>query len=222
MLNDNTLLLQTKGVSHSFNYPLFDEVDIQLNPSETIAIIGVSGSGKSTLLNILAGITKPNSGEIFHFGVNFNNRTEREKEDFRRNDIGIIFQSHYLFRGFTARENIEVASILSKKSIDFDILKKFGIDNILNQKVTQLSGGQQQRVSIARILTKRPKIIFADEPTGNLDKESASQVMNIIFDYVKQQSGGLVLVTHDEKLASRCDRIFRLENGEFTEIDKNL
>lgn len=219
---ENSLLLEAKELSHSFNYPLFEGVELQLKPSETVAIIGVSGSGKSTLLNILAGVIDPNSGSVSHFGIDFQKRKDREKESFRRNDIGIIFQSHYLFRGFTARENIEVASILSKESIDFDMLKKFGIESVLDQKVTQLSGGQQQRVSIARVLTKRPKIIFADEPTGNLDQQSASHVMDIIFEYVKNRNGGLILVTHDEKLAHQCDRVFRLEDGEFTEIKKNL
>ena len=209
------LLLEAKQLSHSFGYPLFQGVELQLHPAETVAIIGVSGSGKSTLLNILSGLIKPDNGEIFHFGINFHNRTEKSKEDFRRNDIGIIFQSHYLFKGFTARENIEVASILTNNSINLEMLDKFNITSLLDQKVTQLSGGQQQRVSIARVLTKEPRIIFADEPTGNLDQKSASQVMNIIFDYIKNGNHGLILVTHDEELAQQCDRVFRLENGLF-------
>jgi len=208
-------MLIAKNISHSFNYPLFENINLQIKHSETISIIGVSGSGKSTLLNILAGIIKPDNGTISHFDKEFESLNSSEKEDFRRKDIGIIFQSHYLFKGFTAKENLEVASILSGEKLDFELLEKFGISSILEQKVTQLSGGQQQRVSIARVLTKKPKIIFADEPTGNLDKKSASDIMNIIFEYIKTEKAILVLVTHDEKLAFKCDKVFRLDNNSF-------
>ena len=212
-------MLTAKNISQSFNYPLFENVNLELHPTETIAIIGVSGSGKSTLLNILAGILNPDTGSIFHFQKELKDRTDSEKERFRREDIGIIFQSHYLFKGFTAKENLEVASLLSGKPIDIKMFKAFGIEGNLNQKVTQLSGGQQQRVSIARVLTKQPKIIFADEPTGNLDMKSASDVVNILFEYVKKNQAGLILVTHDENLAFRCDKVFRLENGEFKKVE---
>ena len=213
-------MLIAKNISHSFNYPLFKDINLQLNPTETIAIIGISGSGKSTLLNILAGILTPDKGSVFHFENNFQTLETQEKERFRREDIGMIFQSHYLFKGFTAKENLEVASILSGQPIDIEMLKRFGIEDNLEQKVTQLSGGQQQRISIARVLTKQPKIIFADEPTGNLDMKSASDVMNILFEYVKKNQAGMILVTHDEKLAFRCDKVFRLENGYFRTAEK--
>ena len=212
-------MLTAKNISHSFNYPLFRKVNLQLNPTESIAIIGVSGSGKSTLLNILAGILQPKTGEVLHFHRDFESRSDLEKENFRRKDIGIIFQSHYLFKGFTTRENLEVASILSGQEIDLELLSSFGIDKLLNQKVTELSGGQQQRVSIARVLTKKPKIIFADEPTGNLDTKSASNVMDIIFQYLEDERAGMILVTHEEKLAFKCDKVFRLENEQFLEVE---
>ena len=122
----------------------------------------------------------------------------------------MIFQSHYLFKGFSARENLEIAEIISKKTIDFQILEKLGIVNLLDEKATKLSGGQQQRFSIARILTKQPNIIFADEPTGNLDRKSADEVIEIIFDYIQNGNRGLVLVTHDEELALQCNTIIRL------------
>jgi putative ABC transport system ATP-binding protein len=213
-------LLLAKDISHSFQYPLFEGVNLEVKSSESIAIIGVSGSGKSTLLNILAGVIQPNSGSISHFNIPFLNRDNLSRERFRREDIGIIFQSHYLFKGFSALENIEVASIISGQEIDFNLINAFGISEVIHQKVTQLSGGQQQRVSIARVLTKKPKIIFADEPTGNLDHSSASNVMNIIFNYIKDQKASLVLVTHDENLAFQCDRVFKLSGGKFEEIYK--
>ncbi|HIC10978.1 MAG TPA: ABC transporter ATP-binding protein [Campylobacterales bacterium] len=212
------MLLEAKQLTHSYSSPLFEGVSLQLQPSETIAIVGVSGSGKSTLLNILAGFITPKNGSVSHFGVDFQNRDRKSKEEFRKRDIGVIFQSHYLFRGFTALENIEVASIISGKQVDREILERLGIGSVLNQKVAQLSGGQQQRVSIARVLMKQPKIIFADEPTGNLDNTNSYQVMKTIFEYIEEKRGGLVLVTHDMDLAKKCNRVFRLEHGKFSEI----
>jgi putative ABC transport system ATP-binding protein len=206
----NNKLIVAKNLTHSFGETLFQDLNIELEANKSIAIVGVSGSGKTTLLHILAGFIKPNSGQVFHFGIDFASRNLKQIEEFRKKNIGMIFQSHYLFKGFSARENLEVAEIIAKKKIDFQILEKLGISNLLDEKVTKLSGGQQQRFSIARILTKQPNIIFADEPTGNLDRKSADEVVEIIFNYIKDKNRGLVLVTHDEKLASKCDNIIRL------------
>jgi len=139
---------------------------------------------------------------------------EREVLDIRRFRIGIIFQSHYLFKGFTAQENLEVSEILSQKSIDNQLLENLEIQKCMHQKVTELSGGQQQRVSIARVLTKKPSIIFADEPTGNLDNETANEVMKLFFDYCENNNAGMILVTHDNDLAHMCKRVYKLEDKE--------
>jgi putative ABC transport system ATP-binding protein len=125
----------------------------------------------------------------------------------------MIYQSHYLFKGFSAYENLEVAALLSGEVIDQFLLKRLGIDHVINQKVTELSGGQQQRVSIARVMSKKPRLIFADEPTGNLDHATALEVMEIFEDYIKEHNAGMVLVTHDEALASRCTHVYRMQNG---------
>ena len=130
----------------------------------------------------------------------------------RRNVIGIIFQFHYLFRGFSALENLQVASILANQAIDKNLLESFGIAHILKQQIGELSGGQQQRLSIARVLTKKPKIIFADEPTGNLDVETAHSVMEVVFSYVKSQNATMIVATHNLELAKMCDRVFELKN----------
>ena len=174
--------------------------------------MGVSGCGKSTLLHILSTLLEPDEGEVFYKNISLYSQNIDEKLKIRRHDFGIIFQSHYLFKGFSAYENIELSTILTKQKMDNELFKKLKIENILNQKVGELSGGQQQRVSIARVLSKKPSIIFADEPTGNLDKDTANDVMNILFDYIKNTNSGLILVTHDEKIASNCDEIYRLEN----------
>jgi putative ABC transport system ATP-binding protein len=144
--------------------------------------------------------------------------SKNELSTIKRDELGLVFQSHYLFKGFSAYENLEVAGLLSKNNIDKTLLKRLGIDECINQKVTELSGGQQQRVSIARVLTKQPRLIFADEPTGNLDKETANEVMDIFFEYCKNQSAGMVLVTHDETLAFKCKKVFRLENRELVKV----
>ncbi len=206
-------LLRCEEVSHSFDYPLFSNVSLSLNQKESIAILGISGSGKSSLLHILSTLLVPNHGKVYIDGKNIYELDENKLLFLRRNDVGVIFQSHYLFNGFSAYENIELSSVLTGKKIDNELLGILNIDNVLNKKVTELSGGQQQRVSIARVLVKKPKIIFADEPTGNLDRKSAEDVIDTIFRYIYEQNSALFLVTHDEELAKKCDSVYRLREG---------
>ncbi|MDQ1326671.1 MAG: transporter ATP-binding protein [Campylobacterota bacterium] len=205
-------LLEAKNISHSFDYPLFSHINFTLDPAQSVAIVGRSGSGKSTFLHILSTFLKPIEGEVVLLGKSLYALNDDEIEALRRYDIGIIFQFHYLFKGMSALENISVATMLSGEQLDEMILKKLEIDHLMSHKTSELSGGEQQRVSIARVLSKKPRIIFADEPTGNLDKETAGLVMNVLLDYIKEAKAGLLLVTHDAQMAGRCDRIFALEN----------
>lgn len=205
-------MLKAVSLSHKFDYPLFSDLNLDIQPATTTAITGVSGSGKSTILHILSTLLKPQSGEVFYNEKPIYKLKQNELLRIRRLDFGIIFQAHYLFKGFSAYENIELANILSGQKIDINLLKQLKIDEVINQKIGELSGGQQQRISIARVMSKKPRIIFADEPTGNLDKETANEVMNVIFDYVKTQNAALVLVTHDDALAAKCDFKFRLHD----------
>jgi len=211
-------LLSAKNLSHSFDYELFCDVSLDLNSNETIAIIGISGSGKSTLLHLLSTLLHPQKGSIELFGQDIFTMKKKELAQLRRNKLGLVFQSHYLFRGFSAYENLEVAEILAQEPIDTELLVKLEIQHCIHQKVTELSGGQQQRVSIARVLTKKPTIIFADEPTGNLDKATAHEVMELFFEYVQKHTAGMILVTHDEELAYMCDKVYKLENKELLEV----
>ena len=206
------MLLEASRISHSFDYTLFNDIDFALAPHESKAIIGRSGSGKSTLLHIFSTFMRPNMGEVMLFGEDLYSLNEAQIEALRRYDVGIIFQFHYLFKGMSAMANIEVASMLSGESVEEDILVKLEISELMQKKVGELSGGQQQRVSIARVLSKKPRIIFADEPTGNLDKETATLVMDVLLDYCKETGAGLLLVTHDEGMAKRCDKAYRLED----------
>jgi len=212
------VLLEAKDLSHKFDYELFQNINLSLNKKESIAIIGMSGSGKSTLLNILSSLLKPFSGEVVFNNKDIYSLKQHKLLNIRREDFGIIFQAHYLFRGFSANENLDIATLLSGNEIEDDLLKSLGIEHVINQAVGELSGGQQQRLSIARVLTKKPKIIFADEPTGNLDKDTAGIVIDTLFDYIKNNDAGLILVTHEDEIAKRCDKVYKLVDLKLQEI----
>ncbi len=210
-------LLKATSLSHAFDYPLFDDVSLTLNEGESMAIVGVSGSGKSTLMHILSSLLHPLKGSVELFGNDIYRLDDKALVKLRRNELGMIYQSHYLFKGFSALENLEVAALLSGETIDMALVERLGIAHVINQKVTELSGGQQQRVSIARVLSKRPRLIFADEPTGNLDHATAVEVMELFDDYLRQNRAAMVLVTHDEALAARCTRLYRMQDGSLRE-----
>ena len=147
-------LLEAKGISHSFDTLLFSDVDVTLHSKQSLSIVGRSGSGKSTLLHICSTFIKPNEGSVSLFGEEVYDKRESDIEAIRRYEIGIVFQSHYLFKGMTAMENIEVATLLAEEKVDMALLEKLEIAKLMEQKIGELSGGQQQRVSIARVLSK--------------------------------------------------------------------
>jgi len=207
-------LIEVKNLAHSFEYPLFKDINFSLNAMQSMAIVGSSGSGKSTLLHIISTLLKPNNGEVSLLNKDIYTLDEKEILSLRREEIGIIFQAHYLFRGFSAKENLDVSSILTNQDLDTQLLTSLKIDHVINQQVGELSGGQQQRVSIARVLNKKPKIIFADEPTGNLDSQTATEIMQIMFNYIKSNNAALILVTHDKDIASMCDNTYELKDNQ--------
>ncbi len=211
-------VLEGRSLAHSFDYPLYRDVSLTMAAGETVAVMGRSGSGKSTLLHTLAGLIEPMEGEVLLFGKPIYRLKEEEKERLRRYRTGIVFQSHYLFKGLTGRENIEVAAMLAGEGIDPELLRRLEIEKVVDQKVSELSGGQQQRVSLARVLSKRPRIIFADEPTGNLDQQTAELVMETLQEYVDASRAALFMVTHDPAVAAYCRRIYRLEDQRLTPV----
>jgi len=215
---DSIPLLEAKNITHNFDYPLFEDINFILRPQEKIAIIGVSGSGKSTLLNIFSSLLIPNKGEVYYNNKNILQLSKNELLQLRRNDFGIIFQAHYLFRGFSALENLQISEFLSQENINHDLLKSLKIDHVMAQGIGELSGGQQQRLSCARVLTKKPQIIFADEPTGNLDCETAGEVINVLFDYIEKNSAGLIIVTHEEEIAFKCDKVYKLNDYKLEQL----
>jgi len=216
--NSNKPLLEVRAISHDFDYPLFKEINLSLQRGESIAIIGISGSGKSTLLNIFSTLLIPNKGEVYYNNKNILNLSKKELLKIRRDDFGIIFQAHYLFRGFNANENLKISELLSGNEIDKNLLSDLNINHVMTQGIGELSGGQQQRLSCARVLVKKPKIIFADEPTGNLDTQTADEVINVLFDYVKENDAGLIMVTHEDEIANKCDRVYKLNEYKLEQI----
>ena len=211
-------LIEARGLSHSFENLLYENINLSIKEKESVAVLGVSGSGKSSLINNLSTLLKPKSGVVSLNGKDdIYHRSDDEILSIRKNEIGIIFQSHYLFRGFSVLENLQVASILTNQTINTELLEKFGISNLLKQQIGELSGGQQQRLSIARVLQKKPKIIFADEPTGNLDKNTSIKVMEVVFDYIKNNNAAMLIATHDMEIANMCDRIFYLKDCKLIE-----
>ena len=205
-------MIKATNLTQKFDYLLYENLNLTIKQNEKLAILGTSGSGKSTLLHNLSTFLKPDSGKIELFGKNIYDINQKELLEIRRDKIGIIFQFHYLFNGFSAYDNLKIATLLSNQEIDINLLKRLNIENVLNQSIQTLSGGQQQRISIARVLSKKPKIIFADEPTGNLDNETAQEVVDILKEYCDENGASLVLVTHDKAIAEGCDTIYNLEN----------
>ena len=200
-------------------------VDFEIYPGEFCAIVGTSGSGKSTLLNMLAGLEKPTKGEIIICNRHLEKMNENQLVRFRREMVGFIFQSFNLLPSMSALEN--VALPLSFRGVGKKIrsqraarlLKTVGLADHLFHKPTQMSGGQQQRVGVARALVVDPQIIFADEPTGNLDSATSAEVMELMQKVVKEQRKTLVMVTHDNHLAGFADRIFHIIDGKIVKIE---
>ncbi len=200
-----------------------DNVNIKINKGEICAILGTSGSGKSTLLNMLAGLDRPSAGKVIVAGKRIDKMDEKQLVLFRQKYTGFVFQSYNLIASMTALEN--VALPLMFKGVDkkerekraLEMLKLVGVENRSHHKPSQMSGGQQQRVGIARAFASNPSIIFADEPTGNLDSKTTKEVMSLITDIIHKNNQTMVLVTHDESVAKYADKIIRVIDGKVVE-----
>jgi putative ABC transport system ATP-binding protein len=196
---------------------ILDDVNLEVEKGEAVAIVGSSGSGKTTLLGILAGLDSATSGSVRLMEAQLNDMNEEERAIARGKYTGFIFQSFQLLMSLTARENVMLPAELrgdeQAESQALELLAKVGLDSRLNHYPNQLSGGEQQRVAIARAFASRPEIMFADEPTGNLDTKTGSLVTELLFDLNREFGTTLVLVTHDASLASRCDRTISIASG---------
>ncbi len=196
---------------------ILSSVNLRIDAGETVAVTGASGSGKSTLLGLLAGLDVPSAGEVRIGGVSLGALDEDGRAEIRRKLIGFVFQSFQLIPTLTALENtmlpLELAGHSAARAEATAMLRRVGLQQRLNHYPRQLSGGEQQRVALARAFAVAPRILFADEPTGNLDRHTGHSIIELLFALNCEQNATLVLVTHDEPLAGRCDRLIRLDAG---------
>lgn len=201
---------------------ILDGLDVRIEPAEMVAIVGPSGSGKSTLLGILAGLDQPTSGQVSLLGQPLGDLDEDQRARLRAGRVGFVFQSFQLLPGLTALENVmlplELAGDNKAAERSADMLSQVGLSERSKHYPLQLSGGEQQRVAIARAFVAEPALLFADEPTGNLDQETGETIIELMFDLRNQQRSALVLVTHDNVLANRCDRCLLMQAGRLDEV----
>ena len=215
-------LLKLSRVNLSYNTDnnlinVLQDVSFEVDYKETISIVGESGSGKTSLIMLIGGLEKASSGKIQFKEFEISNLKEDQISEIRRKKIGIVFQSFYLIPNYTALENVsltlEINKIKNPEQKAKEILDRFGLDQRLNNLPSQLSGGEQQRVAIARSIAMKPQLILADEPTGNLDSENSNLISKILFDYVNEEKASLIIVTHDNYLASQTKRKIKIKDG---------
>lgn len=217
-------ILQCRKVGFSVQAPsgelhILHDISLNLNAGETLAIVGASGSGKTTLLGLLAGLEHPTCGEIWLAGSNLNQLDENERARLRRRQVGFVFQSFHLLPSLTALENVmlalEIAGMERPRQRAETALDQVGLSHRMQHYPRQMSGGEQQRVAIARAFSGQPAILFADEPTGNLDRHTGQSIADLLFSINQEHHTALVLVTHDLSLARRCARMEQIEDGRF-------
>jgi len=216
------VLIELKGIKKGYQITKANRLnvlkgfDLNIYKSEIAAIVGKSGAGKSTLLHILGTLDRPDEGKMLFEDTDVFTLNDKEIASFRANDIGFIFQFHHLLPEFTALENVTIASRIAgnyDETKSKDLLNEVGLSDRIHHKPSELSGGEAQRVAIARALVNSPKIILADEPTGNLDTENADSVIELIFNLREKFKQTFVIVTHNEEFALKCDRIIKMVDG---------
>jgi len=220
--NISRSIVRVQGLSKRVTSPegelvLLDDLSLEIDKGEAVAIVGASGSGKSTLLGILAGLDVPSEGEVWLDQQALFKLDEDGRAALRQSTVGFVFQSFQLLPNLTALENVmlplELGIAVNIESQARDMLARVGLADRLHHYPKQLSGGEQQRVAIARAFVVKPKILFADEPTGNLDSATGERVIELLFELNREQGATIVLVTHDDALAQRCSRSFRIDAG---------
>jgi putative ABC transport system ATP-binding protein len=219
---NNKNVLMARGIgktvkSGSSELVILRDIDLEITRGEAVAVVGASGSGKSTLLAILAGLDTPSAGQVEIDGADLFALDEDARARLRAMQVGFVFQSFQLLPGYTALENVmlplELTNHPETEARSIEILERVGLGERLNHYPKHLSGGEQQRVALARAFVVRPKLLFADEPTGSLDAESGAGVIRLLFEMNQEYGTTLVMVTHDESLAGRCSRMVRLAAG---------
>ncbi|SBT11588.1 Lipoprotein-releasing system ATP-binding protein LolD [Vibrio celticus] len=201
---------------------ILEHVDIDIREGETVAIVGTSGAGKSTLMTLLAGLDVPTKGEISLLGQPLSQLDDEARAKIRSESVGFVFQSFLLIPSLSALQNVTLPCLLKGEDEDIErataLLESVGLKDRLDHLPSQLSGGEQQRVALARAFMIKPKILFADEPTGNLDQQTAAKIVELLFELNASHGTTLVLVTHDPKLAQRCQRTLKMHVGQIEEV----
>ena len=204
-------MIKVKNLAHYYNNDkALENINLEINKGEFICLVGESGSGKSTLLSIISTLLKPTKGELFFENLNYKNI--KDIDDFRKTNIGFIFQFHYLINYLTVKENIKLANEKATENEIHNLLKILRIENLSNKYPNEISGGQRQRVAIARALINKPKVIIADEPTGNLDSKNSLNVFEI-FKKLSQEQVTIIVATHDKNLAQIANKIYEVKDG---------
>ncbi|MCT7493943.1 ABC transporter ATP-binding protein [Aliarcobacter cryaerophilus] len=204
-------MIKVKNLTHYYNNDkALENINLEINKGEFVCLVGESGSGKSTLLSIISTLLKPTKGELFFENLNYKNI--KDIDDFRKTNIGFIFQFHYLINYLTVKENIKLANEKATENEIHNLLKILRIENLSNKYPNEISGGQRQRVSIARALINKPKVIIADEPTGNLDSKNSLNVFEI-FKKLSQEQVTIIVATHDKNLAQIANKIYEVKDG---------
>ncbi|MDR2763432.1 MAG: ABC transporter ATP-binding protein [Tannerella sp.] len=213
-------MIQAIGITKSFDkLQILKGIDLQVNKSEIVAIVGPSGAGKTTLLQILGTLDKPDDGRVIIDGVDPFRLTGREISMFRNRYIGFVFQFHQLLPEFTAEENVMIPALITREKFSVaekkarDLLDFLKLSDRIKHKPAELSGGEKQRVAVARALINRPSVILADEPSGSLDTQNREELHTLFFDLRNQMGQTFIIVTHDESLAAKTDRIIHLRDG---------
>lgn len=224
--NDNVLLhLEDAGKFYKMGeviVPALKHTTFSVRRSEFLVVLGPSGSGKTTLLNIIGGIDTPTEGHIFYKGLDLADMSDDELTGYRRYSVGFVFQFFNLVPTLTALENVQLVAELVDEPLDsMQVLESVGLGDRANHFPSELSGGEQQRVAIARALVKRPALLLADEPTGNLDFETGIKVLTVLTDLTRSSDITVIMVTHNSPLASISDRVIRMRSGEITNVEEN-
>ncbi|MBM7035682.1 ABC transporter ATP-binding protein [Vibrio ulleungensis] len=203
--------------TNSEQLTILEKVNLEIKSGESVAIVGTSGAGKSTLMTLLAGLDTPSEGQISLLEYPISELDDEQRAKIRGESVGFVFQSFLLIPSLTALENVTLPCLLAGQEEDTEralqLLKSVGLDHRVDHLPSQLSGGEQQRVALARAFMLQPKVLFADEPTGNLDQHTAETVVNLLFELNRKHGTTLVMVTHDTTLANQCDTVYRMQAG---------
>lgn len=217
-------MIKAENIVKSFNNGkniVLKDISLEIKDNEFVVILGASGSGKSTLMNILSGLEKADSGNVFVNEENLSTKTEKELALFRRDNTGFIFQQYFLLPHLNVESNVKMGANLVKNKDYKNIIASLGLESKLKSMPSELSGGEQQRVCIARAIAKKPKVLFLDEPTGALDEQTGREVLDYIMKEKATQNFTMIMVTHNQNIAEMAETVIKLNSGKIVEIIKN-